>query len=120
MSRIWDAAVIVGAWQRVRKIDQPLGVRLPFQGGAIARVAQTGRTARSTWTLSPPLFGERMLAAERELGGRARSWCRGRLWGHLISNGNGRSLSSRHRGALSRSSRALVAVALANAEARES
>ena len=38
-----DEAEIVGGWARDGRFDAPLGVRLPFQGGAIARVRHTGR-----------------------------------------------------------------------------
>ena len=41
-----DEAEIVGVWVRDGRYDGPLGERLPFQGGAIARVAKTGRAAR--------------------------------------------------------------------------
>ena len=37
-----DEAEIVGGWLRDGDFDAPLGVRLPFQGGAIERVARDG------------------------------------------------------------------------------
>ncbi len=49
-----DEAEIVGVWVRDGRYDAPLGVRLPFQGGAIARVAKTGRAARIDWRTSRP------------------------------------------------------------------
>ncbi len=94
-----DAAVIVGAWQRVGKIDQPLGVRLPFQGGAIARVAQTGRTARIDLDAEPAAVRERMLAAKVSSGVAAPIVVSGRLWGATSLSKRRRLLSSRHRGA---------------------
>ena len=100
-----DAAVIVGAWQRVGKIDQPLGVRLPFQGGAIARVAQTGRTARIDLDAEPAAVRERMLAAKVSSGVAAPIVVSGRLWGATsLSNGGG-SFPAGSR-SVSRSSRA--------------
>ena len=113
-----DAAVIVGAWQRVGKIDQPLGVRLPFQGGAIARVAQTGRTARIDLDAEPAAVRERMLAAKVSSGVAAPIVVSGRLWGATsLSNGGG-SFPAGIEERLEKFT-SLVAVALANAEARE-
>ena len=114
-----DAAVIVGAWQRVGKIDQPLGVRLPFQGGAIARVAQTGRTARIDLDAEPAAVRERMLAAKVSSGVAAPIVVSGRLWGATsLSNGGGGSFPAGIEERLEKFT-SLVAVALANAEARE-
>jgi GAF domain-containing protein len=114
-----DAAVIVGAWQRVGKIDQPLGVRLPFEGGAIARVAQTGRTARIDLDAEPAAVRERMLAAKVSSGVAAPIVVSGRLWGATsLSNGSGGSFAAGIEERLEKFT-SLVAVALANAEARE-
>ena len=114
-----DAAVIVGAWQRVGKIDQPLGVRLPFEGGAIARVAQTGRTARIDLDAEPAAVRERMLAAKVSSGVAAPIVVSGRLWGATsLSNGGGGSFPAGIEERLEKFT-GLVAVALANAEARE-
>ena len=115
-----DAAVIVGAWQRVGQIDMPLGVRLPFEGGAVARVAQTGRTARIDLDAEPSDLRERMLAAKVSSGVAAPIVVSGRLWGATsLSNGGG--LGSFPPGVETRLEKftSLVAVALANAEARE-
>ena len=113
-----DAAVIVGAWQRVGKIDQPLGVRLPFEGGAIARVAQTGRTARIDLDAEPAAVRARMLAAKVSSGVAAPIVVSGRLWGATsLSNGGG-SFPAGIEERLEKFT-GLVAVALANAEARE-
>jgi signal transduction histidine kinase len=115
-----DEAVIVGAWQRVGEFDPPLGVPLPFQGGAIARVAQTGRTARiDVETESSDLKGH-MVAAHVSSGVAAPIVVSGRLWGATsISNGSG--LGRFPPGVEERLEKftGLVAVALANAEARE-
>ena len=115
-----DGAVIVGAWQRVGQIDLPLGVRLPFEGGAIARVAQTERTARIDLEAEPSDLRERMRAARVSSGVAAPIVVSGRLWGATsISNGGGRG--SFPPGVEERLEKftSLVAVALANAEARE-
>jgi signal transduction histidine kinase len=113
-------AVIVGGWQRDGHFDVPLGVRLPFQGGAIARVAETGRTARIDLELEPPDVREHMLAAGVSSGVAAPIVVSGRLWGATsISNGGG--LGRFPPGVEERLEKFtnLVAVALANAEARE-
>jgi len=115
-----DGAVIVGAWQRVGEFDAPLGVRLPFEGGAIARVAETHRTARIDLEAEPPDLRERMLAAKVTSGVAAPIVVSGRLWGATsISNGGDRgAFPPGVEGRLEKFT-SLVAVALANAEARE-
>ena len=115
-----DGAVIVGAWQRVGEFDVPLGVRLPFEGGAIARVAQTGRTARIDLEAEPPDLRERMVAAKVNSGVAAPIVVSGRLWG-ATSISNGGDLGAFPPGVEERLEKftSLVAVALANAEARE-
>jgi hypothetical protein len=80
----------VGAWQRDGEFDAPLGVPrpLPFQGGGIARVAQTGRTARIDLETASPELRERMLAAHVSSGVAAPIVVSGRLWGATaIPNG---------------------------------
>ena len=115
-----DGAVIVGAWQRVGQFDAPLGVPLPFEGGAIARVAQTGRTARIDLEAEPSDLRERMLAAKVNSGVAAPIVVSGRLWG-ATSISNGGDLGAFPPGVEERLEKftSLVAVALANAEARE-
>ncbi len=113
-------AVIVGAWQREGQFEPPLGVPLPFQGGAIARVAQTGCAARIDLDTEPPELREHMLAAHVSSGVAAPIVVSGRLWGATsISNGGG--LGRFPAGVEERLEKftRLVAVALANAEARE-
>jgi signal transduction histidine kinase len=115
-----DGAVIVGAWQRVGRIDLPLGVKLPFQGGAIARVAQTGRTTRIDLEAEPSDVRERMLAAKVSSGVAAPIVVSGRLWGATsISNGSGPGAFPPGVEERLEKFTSLVAVALANAEARE-
>ena len=115
-----DEAVIVGAWQRDGEFDPPLGVPLPFQGGAIARVAQTGRTARIDVERESSDLQERMVAAHVSSGVAAPIVVSGRLWG-ATSISNGGDLGPFPTGVEERLEKftSLVAVALANAEARE-
>ena len=115
-----DGAVIVGAWQRVGEFDAPLGVRLPFEGGAIARVAETGRTARIDLEAEPPDLRERMVAAKVNSGVAAPIVVSGRLWG-ATSISNGGDVGAFPPGVEERLEKftSLVAVALANTEARE-
>ena len=115
-----DGAVIVGAWQRVGRIDVPLGVKLPLEGGAITRVAQTGRTARIDLEAEPSDLRERMLAAKVSSGVAAPIVVSGRLWGATsISNGSGPGPFPPGVEERLEKFTSLVAVALANAEARE-
>jgi signal transduction histidine kinase len=115
-----DEAVIVGAWQREGEFDPPLGVPLPFQGGAIARVAQTGRTARIDLESATSDVRERMVAAHVRSGVAAPIVVSGRLWG-ATSISNSDELGRFPPGVEERLEKftSLVAVALANAEARE-
>jgi len=115
-----DEAVIVGAWQRDGEFDPPLGVPLPFQGGAIARVAQTGRTARIDLETEPSELQERMLDAHVSSGVAAPIVVSGRLWGATsISNGGDHGRFPPGVEERLEKFTSLVAVALANAEARE-
>ena len=116
-----DGAVIVGDWQR-DGVDSPLGVPrpIPFQGGAIARVGQTGRTARIDLETAPPELRERMVAARVSSGVAAPILVSGRLWGATVIS-NHSDLGRFPRGVEERLEKFtnLLAVALANAEARE-
>ena len=115
-----DGAVIVGAWQRVGRIDLPLGVKLPLEGGAITRVAQTGRTARIDLEAEPSDLRERMLSAKVSSGVAAPIVVSGRLWGATsISNSSGPGPFPPGVEERLETFTSLVAVALANAEARE-
>ena len=115
-----DGAVIVGAWQRIGRIDVPLGVKLPLEGGAITRVAQTGRTARIDLEAEPSDLRERMLAAKVSSGVAAPIVVSGRLWGATsISNSSGPGPFPPGVEERLEKFTSLVAVALANAEARE-
>jgi signal transduction histidine kinase len=115
-----DGAVIVGGWLRDGSFDAPLGIRLPFQGGAIARVARTGRTARIDLETEPPDVREHMLAAGVSSGVAAPIVVSGRLWGATsISNRDGLGRFPPDAETRLEKFTRLIAVALANAEARE-
>jgi signal transduction histidine kinase len=114
-----DEAEIVGGWARDGRFDATLGVRLPFQGGAIARVAKTGRAARIDLDQEPPDVREHMVAAGVSSGVAAPIVVSGRLWGSTSI-----SINSPERFPPDAETRLekftnLVAVAVANAAARE-
>jgi signal transduction histidine kinase len=113
------AAEIVGGWERDGRFDAPMGVRLPFQGGAIARVAQTGRAARIDLDTEPPDLQEHMIAAGVSCGVAAPIVVSGRLWGATSISINGPERFPPNVEARLEKFTSLVAVALANAEARE-
>jgi signal transduction histidine kinase len=114
-----DEAEIVGVWVRDGRYDAPLGVRLPFQGGAIARVAKTGRAARIDLENEPPDVQEHMFAAGVSSGAAAPIVVSGRLWGSTsISLHESERFPPDVEARLEKFTN-LVAVALANAEARE-
>ena len=114
-----DAGEIVGGWERDGRFDVPLGVRMPFQGGAIARVAQTGRAARIDLENEPPDVQEHMVAAGVSSGVAAPIVVSGRLWGATSISINGPERFPPDAETRLEKFTNLVAVALANAEARE-
>jgi signal transduction histidine kinase len=110
--------VIVGGWDRDGSFDRK-GVRVAFQGGAIARVYDSGRPERVDIESVPPeiqvaMQGEGVISQVA-----APIVVAGRLWGATsISIGlpdRFRSDSEQRLGKFTE----LVAVALSNAEARE-
>ena len=114
-----DEAVIVGVWVRDGRYDAPLGVPLPFQGGAITRVAKTGRAARIDLEHEPPDVQEHMVASGVSSGVAAPIVVSGRLWGSTsISLHESERFPPDAEARLEKFTN-LVAVALANAEARE-
>jgi signal transduction histidine kinase len=114
-----DEAEIVGVWVRDGQYDAPLGVRLPFQGGAITRVAKTGRAARIDLENEPPDVQEHMVASGVSSGVAAPIVVSGRLWGSTsISLHESERFPPDVEARLEKFT-SLVAVALANAEARE-
>ena len=109
----------MGGWERDGRFEAPLGVRLPFQGGAVARVAKTGRTARIDLENEPPDVQEHMVAAGVSSGVAAPIVVSGRLWGATsISLNESERFPPDVEARLEKFTN-LVAVALANAEARE-
>jgi signal transduction histidine kinase len=114
-----DEAVIVGVWVRDGRYDAPLGVPLPFQGGAITRVAKTGRAARIDLEHEPPDVQEHMVRSGVSSGVAAPIVVSGRLWGSTsISLHESERFPPDAEARLEKFTN-LVAVALANAEARE-
>ncbi len=114
-----NEAEIVGGWLRDGNFDAPLGVRLPFQGGAIERVARTGRTARIDLEQEPADVRDHMVAAGVRSGVAAPIVVSGQLWGATsISMGGVEQFPPGVEERLEKFT-SLVAVALANAEARE-
>jgi signal transduction histidine kinase len=112
-------AVIVGGWERDGRSDASLGLRLPFQGGAIARVKETGRTARIDLEHEPPEVQEHMVAAGVSSAVAAPIVVSGRLWGSTSISLNGPERFPPDAETRLEKFTSLVAVALANAEARE-
>ena len=114
-----DEAEIVGGWERDGKFDAPLGVRLPFQGGAIARVRHSGETARIDLENEPPDVQEHMVAADVSSAVAAPIVVSGRLWGSTSISISGPDRFPADVEARLEKFTNLVAVALANAEAHE-
>jgi signal transduction histidine kinase len=113
-------AEIVGGWERDGRLDAaPLGPLVPVEGGAIAQVAQTGRTARIDLENEPPELQEEMVAAGVSSGVAAPIVVSGRLWGSTSITIDGSERFPRDAEARLEKFTSLVAVALANAEARE-
>jgi len=113
-------AEIVGGWERDGRLDAaPLGPLVPVEGGAIAQVAQTGRTARIDLENEPPDLQEQMVEAGVSSGVAAPIVVSGRLWGSTSITIDGSERFPRDAEARLEKFTNLVAVALANAEARE-
>ena len=113
-------AEIVGGWERDGRLDAaPLGPLVPVEGGAIAQVAQTGRTARIDLENEPPDLQEQMVAAGVSSGVAAPIVVSGQLWGSTSITIDGSERFPRDAEARLEKFTNLVAVALANAEARE-
>ena len=91
-------AEIVGGWERDGRLDAaPLGALVPVQGGAIARVAQTGRTARIDLENEPPDLQEHMVeGGELGRGGSDRG-LRATLGRHLDHDRRLRAFPARRR-----------------------
>jgi signal transduction histidine kinase/PAS domain-containing protein len=126
-----DEGVLVGGWEPTGRFPVELGVRLPFQGGAITRVRRTGRTTRIDIENEPPDLREHMVAAEVASTVAAPIVVSGRLWGATsisvagplsphspVSHASADRFPPDTEERLEKFTR-LVAVAIANAEARE-
>jgi signal transduction histidine kinase len=113
------AAEIVGGWDRNGGDDAALGELVPVEGGAIARVAETGRTARIDLENEPPELQEHMVAAGVSSAVAAPIVVSGRLWGATSITIDGSERFPRDAETRLEKFTTLVAVALANAEARE-
>jgi len=113
-----DASVIVGGWDRDGGFDRK-GVRVEFQGGAIARVHDSGRPERVDIDSVPPEVGAGMEREGVVSQVAAPIVVSGLLWGATsISIGPPDRFPSDAEQRLGKFT-GLVAVALANAEARE-
>jgi PAS domain S-box-containing protein len=113
-----NATVIVGGWDADGSFDRK-GVRVPFQGGAIARVYDSGRPERIDIENMPEAVQAHMTEEGVSSGVAAPIVVSGRLWGATsISIGPPDRFPSDAEQRLGKFTR-LVAVALANAEARE-
>jgi signal transduction histidine kinase len=114
-----DEVEVMGGWQRDGRFEAPFGVRQPFQGGAVARVARTGRAARIDLENEPPDVHEVMAAAGVSSGVAAPIVVSGRLWGATTISTFGTERFPPDAEVRLEKFTSLVAVALANAEARE-
>jgi signal transduction histidine kinase/PAS domain-containing protein len=113
-----EATVIVGGWDRDGHFERG-GVRVPFQGGAIARVHDSGRPERVDLDDLPAEVRARMADEGVSSQVAAPIVVSGRLWGATsISTGPDDRFPSHAEERLGKFT-SLVAVALANAEARE-
>jgi signal transduction histidine kinase len=114
-----DEVEVMGGWQREGRFDAPFGVRQRFQGGAISRVRRRGGTARIDLENEPPGVLEQMAASGVGSAVAAPIVVSGRLWGATSISifGPGRFPPDAEE-RLEKFTN-LVAVAVANAEARE-
>jgi signal transduction histidine kinase len=114
-----DGAEIVGGWDRDGGADAPLGVLVPTPRGAIARVAETGRTIRIDLESEPPELQEHMVAMRVSSAVASPIVVSGRLWGATSITIDGAERFPPDVQSRLEKFTNLVAVALANAEARE-
>jgi signal transduction histidine kinase len=114
-----DASVIVGGWTANEQFSVDVGARLPFQGGAIERVARTGRPARVDIERQRSTVQETMRSTDVASHIAAPIVVSGRLWGATsVSIGPPERFPPGSEERLGKFT-GLVALALANAEARE-
>jgi PAS domain S-box-containing protein len=114
-----DASVIVGGWTADEQFGVDVGARLPFQGGAIERVARTGQPARVDIERQQTTVQETMRSTDVASHIAAPIVVSGRLWGATsVSIGPPERFPAGSEERLGKFT-GLVALALANAEARK-
>jgi len=114
-----DASVIVGGWSADERFDVDVGARLPFQGGAIERVARTGKPARADIDQQRSTVQDTMRSTDVASHIAAPIVVSGRLWGATsVSIGPPERFPAGSEERLGKFT-GLVALALANAEARK-
>jgi signal transduction histidine kinase len=114
-----DEVELVGRWHRTGNHRVDLGARLPLRGGVLSRVRETGAPARIDYEKEPPAV-QTMIRLDRVADGVAAPIVvSGRLWGALsISVAAPDELGAGVETQVAKFTN-LVAVTLANAEARE-
>jgi PAS domain S-box-containing protein len=114
-----DASVIVGGWTSDENYPVPVTSYLPFQGGAIEQVKRSGTTARVDLARVPEHVQRNMASTDVSSQVAAPIVVEGRLWGATsVSVGPNKSFRADAEQRLGKFTR-LVAVALANAHARD-
>ena len=114
-----DEVEFVGGWRQDSRFDTSLGLRSTIRDGAIDRVRRTGRTARIDLEREPADVQRHMVARGVSSGVAAPIMVSGRLWGATSISASGpERFPADAEERLEKFTR-LVAVALANAEARE-
>jgi PAS domain S-box-containing protein len=114
-----DASVIVGGWSADERFDVDVGALLPFQGGAIERVARTGKPARADIEQQRSTVQQTMRSTDVASHIAAPIVVSGRLWGATsVSIGPPERFPAGSEERLGKFT-GLVALALANAEARK-
>jgi signal transduction histidine kinase len=114
-----EGAEVVGGWDRDGGLGAPLGPLVPTPGGAVAQVARTGRTTRVDLEHAPADLQERMVAMRVSSAVAAPIVVSGRLWGATSISVDGDERFPRDAEARLEKFTNLIAVAVANAEARE-
>jgi PAS domain S-box-containing protein len=113
-----DEMVIVGRWSEAGIHPYEVGTRIPFLGGPVSMVHETGRPVRADLDSLPPAFAERLRQQGINSVVAAPITVSGRLWGAVsVSLAPPESFlpgSEERIGEFTR----LVSLALANAEAR--
>ncbi len=114
-----DESVIVGGWALDERFAVDVGARLPFQGGAIERVAHTGHPARVDLEKERPTVRDAMSSTDVSSHVAAPIVVTGQLWGATsVSVGPPDRFPPDSEERLGKFT-GLVALALANAEARK-